>query len=78
MIKPLITRMTTFMKAKLEISDDQTNIDKYRVAANNIEYHIITYLIFLSIVILKFKIIRQLFHIKINVEMLKSTFWSQL
>ncbi len=26
-------RMTTFMRAKLKISYDQTNIDKYRVAA---------------------------------------------
>ncbi len=28
------TRMTTFIKTKLKISDDQTNIDKYRLAAN--------------------------------------------
>ncbi len=27
-------RMTTFIKAKLTKSDDQINIDKYRVAAN--------------------------------------------
>ncbi len=26
--------MTTFIKAKLKKTDDQTNIDKYRVAAN--------------------------------------------
>ena len=32
--------MTTFIKTKLKKSDDQTNIDKYRVAANNTEYHI--------------------------------------
>ncbi len=31
--------MTTFIKAKLKKLDDQTNIDKYRVAANIIEYH---------------------------------------
>ncbi len=31
--------MTTFIKAKLKKSDDQTNIDKYRVAANITEYH---------------------------------------
>ena len=31
--------MTTFIKKK---SDDQTNIDKYRVAPNITEYHIIT------------------------------------
>ena len=28
------TRMTTFIKAKLKKSDDQTNIDRYGVAAN--------------------------------------------
>ena len=32
--------MTTFIKAKLEKSDDQMNIDKYRVAANITEYQI--------------------------------------
>ena len=32
--------MTTFIKGKLKKSDDQTTIDKYRVAAANItEYH---------------------------------------
>ncbi len=36
------TRMTTFIKAKLKKSDDQTNIDKYRVAANITEYHMIS------------------------------------
>ncbi len=30
-----------FTKAKLKKSDYQTNIDKYRVAANITEYHII-------------------------------------
>ncbi len=33
--------MTTFIKAKLKKSYDQTNFDKYRVAANIREYHII-------------------------------------
>ena len=28
------TRMTTFIKTKFNISDDQTDIDKYRLAAN--------------------------------------------
>ena len=28
------TRMTTFMKTKFMIPDEQTNIDKYRVATN--------------------------------------------
>ncbi len=32
--------MATFLKAKLKKSDDQTNIDKYRVAATLTEYHI--------------------------------------
>ena len=27
-------RKTTFIKTKIKKSDDQTNIDKYRVAAN--------------------------------------------
>ncbi len=31
--------MTTFMKAKLKNSDNQTKIDKYRLAANITEYH---------------------------------------
>ena len=31
--------MTTFMKMKFKISDDQTNIDKYRLAANITEYY---------------------------------------
>ena len=38
----ITTRMTTFIKAKLKKSDDQTNIDKYRVAANITENHIIS------------------------------------
>ena len=33
--------MTTFIKMKFKKSDDQTTIDKYRVAANITEYHII-------------------------------------
>ena len=32
------TRMITFIKTKLKISDDQTNIDKYRLAAIPIEF----------------------------------------
>ena len=32
--------MTTFIKAKLNKSDDQTNINKSIVAANIKEYHI--------------------------------------
>ena len=46
--------MTTFIKTKFKKSDDQTDIDKYRVTANITEYHIISKLIFLSIIIAKF------------------------
>ena len=45
-----ITRMTTFIKTKFKKSDDHTNIDKYRVAANITEYYIISKLIFYRIV----------------------------
>ena len=34
--------MTTFMKAKLKKSNDQTNINKYRVAAIVTEFNIIS------------------------------------
>ena len=37
-----VTRMSTFIKAKLRKSDPLPNIDKYRVAANITEYHIIS------------------------------------
>ncbi len=40
--------MTSFIKAKLKISYDQTNNEKYNVAANITKYHI---LIFLKIII---------------------------
>ena len=35
----IITRMTTFIKAKLKKSYDQTNIVKYKMAANITEYN---------------------------------------
>ena len=56
--------MTTFIKTKFKISDDQTNIDKYRVAANITDYHILSKKIFLRIIIAIFMNITQLFHIK--------------
>ncbi len=34
--------MTSFIKSKFTKSDEQTNIDKYRVAANITEYHIMS------------------------------------
>ena len=52
--------MTTLIKAKLKKSDVQTNIDKYRVAANITEYHIISKLIFLRIIIPKFLMIKKI------------------
>ena len=55
---------TTFIKTKLKKSDDQTNINKYRVTANITEYHNISKLIFLRIIIAKFMKKLQLFHVK--------------
>ena len=46
--------MTTFIKTKFNISDDQTNIDMYRLAANITEYHIISKLILQQIIITSF------------------------
>ncbi len=34
------TRMTTFIKTRFKVSDDQTNIDKYRLPANITKYQI--------------------------------------
>ena len=50
---------------KFNKSDYRTNIDKFRVDANITEYHIISKIIFRRIIITKFMIIRQLFHVKI-------------
>ena len=63
--------MTTFIKTKLNKLDNQTNIDKYRVNANITEYHNISKLIFLRIIITKFIEKRQLFHVKDYVKMSK-------
>ncbi len=53
--------MTTFKKAILKGSDDQTNFYKYRIAANFTNYNIIS-----KLIITKLNMIRQLFHV-INV-----------
>ncbi len=73
------------IKTKLEKSDDLTNIDKYRVAANIKEYHIISKLIFPRIIIPKLLMLRQLFtvknvckYVKINTDNDVRTFWSEL
>ena len=50
----VITRMTTFIKTKFKISEDQTNIDKYRLAAMIKVYHIISKLILQRIIITNF------------------------
>ncbi len=36
----ILTRMTTFIKTKFKISEDQMNNDKYRLAANITVYHV--------------------------------------
>ncbi len=46
--------MTTVIKTKSNISDDQTNIDKYRLAANITEYPTISKLILQRIIITNF------------------------
>ena len=56
--------MTTFIKLKFKKSDDQTNIDAYRVTANITGYHNISKLIFLRIIIPKFMKKRRIFHVK--------------
>ncbi len=45
--------MTTFIKTKFKISDDQTNIDKYRLAPNITEFHIMLKFILQRIIIPK-------------------------
>ncbi len=46
--------MTIFIKMKFTILDKQTNIDKYRLAANITEYHIMSKLILQLIIIINF------------------------
>ena len=53
-----------FIKARLKKTDYQTNIYKYRVVANITEYHIVSKIFFLRIIITKFMMIKQLFHVK--------------
>ncbi len=58
------TRMSTSIKMNHRKSDDQTKIIKYRVAANIIEYHIISKSIFRRIIFPNFMMIKQLFLLK--------------
>ncbi len=77
--------MTTYIKEKLKKSYDYMNNDKYRVAACT-EYYIVLKLIFRRIIIAKFIMMRQLFHVKNERKMSKinmfkievRTFWSEL
>ena len=54
--------MTTFIKTKFNNSNDQTNIDKYRVDANITEHHIISIICKteLGIIIQSLKLIAQI------------------
>ena len=52
-MKSINTRMRTLIKTKFKILDDQTNIDKYRVAEIITDYHIISKLILQRIIIQK-------------------------
>ena len=56
--------MIIFIKEKLKKLDDQTNIEKYRVAVNITENRSTLRLIFLRINTAKFVMLRQLFHFK--------------
>ena len=47
----IISKNDNTHKTKFKISDDQTNIAKYRLAANITEYHIISKLILQQIII---------------------------
>ncbi len=60
------TRITTFIKTKFKISDDWTNIDKFILAANITEYHIISKLILQVIIITKLIMIRLFFKCIVN------------
>ncbi len=45
--------MTILIKTQFKILDDQTNIDKFRLAANITEYHIKSKLILQQIIIIR-------------------------
>ncbi len=50
--------MTIFIKAKPKKSDDQTNIEKYRVVANIAEYYIIGHTDVLVLIIELFRFLQ--------------------
>ena len=53
-ISPYLNKNDNILRTKLNISDDQTNIDRYRLAANITGYHIISKLILQRIIITNF------------------------
>ena len=57
LIKSNLTRMITFIKAKLKKSGNQTNTDKYRVDANITEYYNISKLIFFRNIVPNFLLV---------------------
>ncbi len=69
------TRLPTSIKTKHKKSDDQTNINKYKVAANITKYHIISNITFLGIIIPKLMRMRQLFHVNMFKMQDVCTFW---
>ena len=66
-----INKNAAFVKTNLNISDDQTNIDKYRLAAHIIEYHIISTIILQQIIITNFCGSESNFNLKSKFETLK-------
>ena len=59
-----LAEITTFIKSSFKISDDQTNIDKYNLAANITEYHIISKLILQRIIIIQTFVVQESFEVK--------------
>ncbi len=71
-----LTRIKTFIKAKLNRAVVHTNVEKYKVAVNITEYHMLSRLIFFRVIILKSMMIRQLFYLKyVYIIMSKTTFF---
>ncbi len=64
LLRTIISKvMTTFLRSMFQKSDHQMKIEKYRAAANISEYHN-SKIIFRRIIIPKFMMIRQLFHVE--------------
>ncbi len=61
MCKSIKTRMATIIESEAQ---EIRWSDEDRMSANIIEYHILSILIFLRIIISKLRMIKQLFHLK--------------